>query len=329
MRSPLPVALLFPGQGAQHPRMAAGLYGHRAVFSQTMDDAFGLLDEYGESLREQWLAASPATDFDDVTVAQPLLYSVGYALGREVLSWGIRPSALLGHSVGEMVAATVAGVFSFADGMRLMLARMREFTTADPGGMLAVAASAAEVEPVLDGEVHIAAVNAPRQLLLSGLSRPLTEAGDILRGRGMVCAEVKAKQAFHSPAVAEAALRSGKSWTDTNLQPPEFPLYSAYTEERVSATQACDPMFWITQPARTVFFSSTLDRMLADGDRALVEAGPSAGLSTLARRHPSVLAGRSQVIPMLPDRPRGDEQDRHAARLAAERLRLLCTGGAA
>jgi acyl transferase domain-containing protein len=329
MSSPLPVALLFPGQGAQHPRMAAGLYGHREVFTETMDEAFDLLDEYGESLREQWLAVDPATDFDDVTVAQPLLYSVGYALGREVLSWGVEPAGLLGHSVGEMVAATVAGVFEFADGMRLMQARMREFVSAPAGGMLAVAASAAEVEPVLDGHVHIAAVNAPRQLLLSGLSDPLADAAEMLRGKGLICIEVRAKQPFHSPAVEQASASSGRLWTDTVLKPPRFPVYSAYTEEKITVEQACNHKFWTMQPAETVFFSSTLDRMLADSDFALVEAGPGAGLSTLARRHPSVLAGRSAVIPMLPDRPRGDEHDRRAVSAAAERIHLLRTGGAA
>jgi acyl transferase domain-containing protein len=210
-----------------------------------------------------------------------------------------------------------------------MRARMREFVSAPAGGMLAVAASAAEVEPVLDGQVHIAAVNAPRQLLLSGLAEPLSEATKVLRGKGLVCIKVRAKQPFHSPAVERASESSGRLWTDVSLKPPKFPLYSAYTEDKVTAKQACDPMFWVIQPARTVFFSSTLDQVLADGDRALVEAGPSVGLSTLARRHPSVIAGRSAVVPMLPERLSGDEPDRHAVRVAAERIHLLRTGGAA
>jgi len=115
-----PVALLFPGQGAQHPRMAAGLYGHYAAFTAVMDRAFGLLGDAGPELRADWLSDRPSARFDDATQAQPLLYAVNCALGQQVLSWGVEPAALLGHSVGEMTAATLAGVFGFTSGMTLM-----------------------------------------------------------------------------------------------------------------------------------------------------------------------------------------------------------------
>lgn len=325
MSSPLPVAVLFPGQGAQHPRMAAGLYRYCDVFTETMDEAFELLGDDGASLRKQWLAAEPSPCFDDVTVAQPLLYAVGYALAREVLSWGIEPAALLGHSVGETVAATVARVFEFADGMRLMQTRMREFASGPAGGMLAVAASAAEVKPFLGELAFIAAVNAPRQILLSGLTEPLAQVAKALRDQGLVCIKVRAEQPFHSPQVEFASISSGRGWTDAVLKPPEFPLYSAYTKHRVTAEQARDHTFWIAQPAQTVFFAATLNKLLAD-DYLLVEAGPSAGLSTLARRHPAVLSGRSVVVPLLPDRLRGDEQDRQAVCEAAERIHLMRCG---
>jgi acyl transferase domain-containing protein len=329
MGSPLPVAVLFPGQGAQHPRMAAGLYRHCDVFTDTMDEAFELLGDNGESLREQWLTAEPSPCFDDVTVAQPLLYAVGCALGREILSWGVEPAALLGHSVGELVAATVAGVVRFTDGMRLIRARMREFASVPAGGMLAVAASAEEVQPFLGDLVSIAAVNAPRQLLLAGRTEPLGETERTLNAHGLVCVAVRAKQPFHSPEVEPASTSSGRLWTDAVLEPPNFPLYSAYTQGRLTAEQACDHAFWVAQPAQTVFFASTLDTLLADGDQLLVEAGPSAGLSTLVRRHPAVLSGRSAVVPLLPERLRGDEWDRRTAREAADRIHLQPTGGRA
>src|SRR5437764_1349770 len=99
------VALLFPGQGSQHPRMAAGLYGHDDVFTSVMDEAFELLGEAGPAVRADWLAGGRPELYDDVTRAQPLLYAVNYALGRVVLDWGVEPAAMLGHSVGEMVAA--------------------------------------------------------------------------------------------------------------------------------------------------------------------------------------------------------------------------------
>ena len=102
------VALLIPGQGAQQPMMAAGLYGYSGVFTEVMDAAFGLLGSEGARIRADWLLPGAPEKLDDVTRAQPLLYAMGCALGRLVESWGIEPAALLGHSVGEMVAATLA-----------------------------------------------------------------------------------------------------------------------------------------------------------------------------------------------------------------------------
>jgi [acyl-carrier-protein] S-malonyltransferase len=317
---PRPIALLFPGQGAQHARMAAGLYGHADVFTDCMDTAFGHLGDIGTDLREDWLSDGSPELFDDVTRAQPLLYAVDYALGRLVLSWGVEPGALLGHSVGEMAAATLAGVLDFADGLRLMRDRIEVFADTPPGGMLAVAASAADVEPYLSGEVAVAAVNAPRQLLLAGAAGPLAEVERRLRDDDIVCRAARARQAFHSPVVADAVRRSAPAWERTALHAPERTLYSAYRESVLSPGDARDPAFWARQPVDPVLFGPTLDRLLDDGDFLLVEAGPGQGLSTLARRHPAVASGRSAVVPLLPARPGDGAGDRQAVREAVEHI---------
>ena len=317
---PRPIALLFPGQGAQHARMAAGLYGHADVFTDCMDTAFGQLGDIGANIREDWLSDGSPERFDDVTRAQPLLYAVDYALGRLVLSWGVDPGALLGHSVGEMAAATLAGVLDFTDGLRLMRDRIEVFADTPPGGMLAVAASTADVEPYLSGEVAVAAVNAPRQLLLAGAAGPLAEVERRLREDDIVCRSARARQAFHSPVVAGAVRRSAPAWERTALHAPERTLYSAYRESVLSPGDARDPAFWARQPVDPVLFGPTLDRLLDDGDFLLVEAGPGQGLSTLARRHPAVASGRSAVVPLLPARPGDGADDRQAVREAVERI---------
>ncbi|TDD76617.1 acyltransferase domain-containing protein [Actinomadura rubrisoli] len=317
---PLPIALLIPGQGAQHPRMAAALYGRVETFTRTMDEAFELMGPQGEAVRAEWLAERPSSSFDDVTVAQPLLYAVGYALARTLTGWCGRPDALLGHSAGELVAATVAGVFGFADGMRLMTTRMPDLAATEPGGMLAVAAPADELAPLLGGDVHLAAVNGPRQVLLSGAAEPLARAAAALEEAGVTCKRVPAHQAFHSPLMAAASERAGEKWTGVALAPPRIPLYSAYDVGPLDPGRACDRSFWIGQPARTVHFAAALDRLLSDGDYLLVETGPGQGLTMLARRHPAVLAGRSQVIGLMPDRRRGDDSERDAVRRASGRV---------
>ncbi|MFI6962825.1 acyltransferase domain-containing protein [Streptomyces sp. NPDC050255] len=318
---PLRVALLFPGQGAQYPRMAAGLYGRLDVFTEAMDEAFELLGEEGKPLRDIWLSPRPHAMYDDVTVAQPLLYAVDLALGRLVLSWGIRPVALLGHSVGELAAATLAGVLEAEDGFRLMRGRIRQFADTPAGGMLAVAASTAEVEDVLGDGVHLAAVNAPRQLLLAGRREDLDRAEALLRKRGLVCRDARAKQAFHSPVVEAAVAASLPDWRSTPLSPPGLTVYSAYTRTVLDPRTACDPVFWARQAAEPVLFAPTLDRLLTDQDCLLVEAGPGNGLTMLARRHRAVVRGRSRVLPLLPDRQRGDEADLASVLAVRDRFR--------
>lgn len=305
-----PVVLMFAGQGAQHPRMAAGLHGHDATFTAWMDEAFRLLGPDGARLRRQWLAPGPTPGYDDVTVAQPLLYAVGHALGRMLLEQGVRPTALFGHSVGELVAATLAGVLTFADGMRLMRERMTLFADTPPGGMLAVAASVDEVADLLGPAVHLAAVNASRQLLLAGERAPLDDAARILTDRGLVCRDVLARQAFHSPVVEDAVRASLPAWRGVPLAPPRLPLYSAYTRGPLTPDQARDPEFWARQPAETVHFAPTLTTVLDEHPGCLlVEAGPGNSLSALARRRRAVAQERCAVVPLLPDRCRGDEAD--------------------
>ncbi|MFC4612667.1 acyltransferase domain-containing protein [Streptomyces maoxianensis] len=316
-----PVVLMFAGQGAQHPRMAAGLYGREDTFSTWMDEAFRLFEDDGARLRSEWLAPAPSPMFDDVSVAQPLLYAVNHALGRMLLDRGLSPVAMLGHSVGELAAATLAGVLEFAEGIRLMRGRMAQFADTPPGGMLAVAASVEEVADVLGPQVHLAAVNASRQLLLAGEREPLDNAARILGGRGLVCRDVMARQAFHSPVVAGAVAASLPDWRSVRLTPPRLTVYSAYTQGVLGEREARDPEFWAGQASATVYFAPTLTTVLTEQpDCLLVEAGPGNSLSTLARRQPAVATGRSAVLALLPDRCRGDEADIQAVEAAERRL---------
>ncbi|WDZ83569.1 acyltransferase domain-containing protein [Micromonospora cathayae] len=317
---PRAVALMFPGQGAQHVRMAAGLYGWEEVFTSVLDRAFALLGPEGPAIRRDWLADGPPDLLDDATRAQPLLYAVDYALGRTVLSWGVRPVALLGHSVGELAAATLAGVLDFADGVRLIRDRVASCRLAPPGGMLAVAATPDEVAAHLGDGVAVAAVNAPRQLLLAGPAAPLAAAERALRAEGRACLPVRSRQPFHSPAMTAAAESSLEQWRLTRLRPPRRTVYSAYLGDVLTAAHACDPRFWARQPVDPVLFGPTLDRLLAAGDVLLVEAGPGRGLTALASRHRAVASGASAVVAMLPARPGGPDDDRDALRLAARRI---------
>jgi len=320
-----PVALIFPGQGAQHPRMGAGLYRQQPVFTAALDLVLDLYGRDGPAIKDDWLSPSPALDLDDVRRAQPLLFAVDWALGRMVLAWGVRPAALLGHSVGEVAAAALAGVFGVADAVTMMRDRIGRLTGQPAGGMLAVAAGAEEVRPYLDradGEVVVGAVNAPRQVMLAGLDEPLRRVEDALRAGGYGCRRARATTAFHSPAIAAALTGSRDVMAGLGLHPPTVPLFSGYTGGLLAAATATDPAFWADQPAQPVLFGPALDALLAGDDYLMVEAGPSESLAALARRHPRVRSGAAGVTALLPARPGEPERDRHAVLAAAATLWL-------
>jgi [acyl-carrier-protein] S-malonyltransferase len=314
------VALLFPGQGAQHIRMAIGLYRREPAFTEAIDEVFDAMGATGAELRTDWLAERPAVAMDHVTRSTPLLFAVDYALGRLVLDWGVRPAALLGHSAGEMAAAVLAGVFELPEAARLVCERVRVLATAPHGGMLAVAASEFQLRPYLGRDLGVAAVNAPRQTVLSGLTASIAAVEQRLRADGFACRRVPALSPFHSPVMAGLAVVETPMFARATMRPPRQRLFSAYTGGRLSDRDATDAAFWATHPSRPVLFWPALDRLLRTGEYLLVEAGPGAGLATLARLHPAVASGRSEVVAMLPAPPSSPDQELRAVRAVAARV---------
>ena len=314
------VTLLFPGQGAQQDGMAVGLYTEDEHFRGHVDEVFELWGAEGARIRRDWLSDSPEIPLDDLRRAQPLLFAVGWALGRTVLDWGVRPAALLGHSVGEVVAATLAGVFDLADAARLMADRVEAIADTPPGGMLGVAASRAEIEPYLGPDVALAAVNAPRQVMIAGLQAPLDDAAARLGRDGFTCRRVRTFTAFHSPAIAPAAHRCAAGFDAITLNPPRLRLFSAYAGGLMTDALATDREFWLGQPSATGFFWPALDALLAEGDTVLVEAGAGQSLTSLARRHRAVAGGGTESIALLPARAGRDHRDGEAVRAVRDRL---------
>ncbi|MFI2643378.1 acyltransferase domain-containing protein [Streptomyces sp. NPDC018610] len=318
---PRPVALLFPGQGSQHHRMAAGLYRREPVFTAAVDAALSHMGEEGPRIRRDWLTTGrPAIGIDDVRRAQPLLFAVDYALGRLVLSWGVRPAALLGHSAGELVAAALAGVMSLREAVGMVMSRVREAVRIPEGGMLAVGAGEERLRPYLTDEVGIAAVNTAQQVMLAGRAGPLAEVRERLIGDGLVAVAVPATSPFHSPAMAPASDAVEEDYRHVPLREPSLPLYSGYTGALMGPDEARSPRFWARQITDTVHFRTALEELLRTDDVLLVEAGPRQTLTAFARRHRAVRLGASAVVPLLPARPGTAEADRQSVLTAAGRL---------
>jgi acyl transferase domain-containing protein len=277
--------------------MATGLYEREPVFAGAVDE---VLDLFGDPvIRAEWLGGA---DLDDVRRAQPLLFAVDYALGRTVMSWGVRPIAMVGHSAGEVVAATLAGVFTLAEAVTLVRERVRAAVKIPSGGMLAVAASVPQLEPYLVGDVAIAAVNAARQTMLAGSDAPLARVRAQLDAEDFTVRPVPATTPFHCGAMAPAVQEAERTFR-ARPRPPVVTVYSGYTGEILTVEEAMSPNFWARQLTDTVHFGPALDRLLDDHNVVLVEAGPGQTLTSFARRAKAVRTGASAVLPLLPPGP--------------------------
>lgn len=318
---------MFPGTGAQYARMAAGLYEHEPVFTRAVDEVVDLLGTEGEEARSDWLAPEPAVPMDADTRSAPLLFAVNYAMGRLVESWGVRPDAYLGHSMGEFTAAVLAGVFALDDAVRLLWERVLMQRTTPAGGMLAVAAAPGELSRYLGDDVVVAAVNGPRHTVLSGPDAPLDAVAGRLTADGRTFRGLAARSPYHSPALAPLVEPTEALIRTMRLAPPRTPLYSAYTGRLLAPEEAVRAAFWAAQPTTPVMFWPTLDEVLRVEDRILVEAGPSQSLTVIARGHESVRSGRSAVIATLPPRALGPGEDRRSVHAARERLLALTSSG--
>lgn len=296
------VVLLFPGQGAQRRGMAVDLYRWHGPFRVAIDAVFELWGGEGEAIREDWLSHDPVLDIDDFRRSQPLLFAIDFALAKVVCEAGLEPVAVLGHSVGEIAAAVIAGVFTLSDAAAMLMERLARLADAPAGGMLAVAASPAEIEPLLDDGVSLAAVNGAKQIMLAGLDEPLERARQRLAEAGFVTQRVRATIPFHSPVLAPLAAQSLPALRSVTLSPPALPMYSGYTGALLGR-EATEPGFWAAQLASTVFFAKALDAVARSGPHVFVEAGPWQ-LTALARRHPAITRAGGQALALLPRRRR-------------------------
>ncbi|WP_405006891.1 acyltransferase domain-containing protein [Kitasatospora purpeofusca] len=325
------LVFMFSGQGAQHVGMGAGLYRTEPVYREAFDTCAELLrPTLGRDLRDLVLgdaAADPADGPADTEplrrteFAQPALFAVEYALARLWESWGVRPAAMIGHSVGEYVAACLAGTMQLRDALRLVALRGRLMQALPPGRMLSVALPAEEAERFTGGEVAIAASNAPSLTVLSGPAEALDAVERTLAAEGVAVRPLHTSHAFHSPAMDPVLADFRALVAAVPLAEPDLPFVSNLSGTWITGEQATSPDYWVRHLRGRVRFGEGLATLAETGPLALVEVGPGTALTTLARQHPE-LSG-NLVVNSLPAPGRPDPADRTVTEALA---RLWLTG---
>jgi len=311
---------LFPGQGAQHPRMAYSLSQRIPSLGRSLERCSEILaPSLGLDLRELLTASGveAATRLRQTEVAQPLLFALELSLAQLWRSLGVNPQGMLCHSVGELVAACMAGVFSEEEGLHLMAARGRLIQSLPKGGMLGVSLSEEEVRAVLPPTLALAAVNGPAACVVSGPSEEIEKLARKLAEQDVEHRGLHTSHAFHSSMMEPALDDFRRELEGISLGPPKIPFVSNVTGTWIRPEEATDPEYWVRHLRGTVRFADGLLTVASRGTPLFLEVGPGKTLGTFARR---TIAG-ARIVSSLPH-PKQAERDEEVFLEAIARLWL-------
>ena len=304
------VVFMFTGQGAQYVNMAQELYQNETIFRQECDRCCELLQPHlGFDLRSYLYppeaeAKVAAERLKQTSITQPALFVIEYSLAKLWMSWGINPVAMIGHSIGEYVAATLAGVFELEDALSLIVARGRMMQQLPEGSMLSVGLSAEELEPLLNSELSLAASNSPKLSVVSGSTDAIALFKQVLQDREIDCRSLHTSHAFHSPMMDAIVEPFIARVAQLRLKQPQIPFISNLTGTWITAAEATNPCHWGEHLRQGVRFSAGIKKLLEHYNRIFLEIGPGRTLTTLAKQQ----APQRVIISCLPH-PKDKQSD--------------------
>jgi amino acid adenylation domain-containing protein len=309
------VAFLFPGQGSQYVGMGRNLYDSEAQFRLVVDQCAELLvPRLGRDLREilyptEGQSEPARAELKRTEITQTSLFTIEYALARSLMAWGVEPSALSGHSVGEFVAACIAGVFDLEAALTLVAARGQLMQSMPKGSMLSVRDGAESVARYLPPELDLAGENAPGLCVVSGATADVERFAEDLGKRGVAAKLLETSHAFHSRSMDSAVPRFAEVVRGVRLAAPKLPIVSTATGTWLTDDEAQSVDYWATHLRRTVRFATALSTLAEDPTRILLEVGPRRSLTTLAmQKAPGDPKPRPTALACFADRPDDDAE---------------------
>jgi len=297
------VVFMFPGQGAQYEKMGLELYRSEPVYREYFEVCAKLFEEYlGVDIAQVVFGASekgPETDnINHTIVAQPALFSMEYAMAKLLNHWGIRPSAMIGHSVGEFVAACLSGVFTIEEACLLIAHRARLLQDTPFGSMLSVKLTEQDLAPYLSADVSLAAVNSPKNCVVSGRTEEIEKLLDELSAKRIPAKILYTSHAFHSHLIEPAVAPFKKQISKISLKPPEIPVISTVTGYQLTDEEAQDENYWAAHMRNTVRFSDGVRTLLDRENAVFIEVGPGSALTVLTNQQQKASHNRT-VVPAI------------------------------